>query len=154
MTMPCDPASADDRRYPDRPYVGVGAVVWRGNRVLLVKRGRAPRKGQWSIPGGIQHLGETVTDAARREVREETGLAIEVIDIITVVDWVDRDDDNGVRYHFTLIDVLAEWRDGEARAQDDAADVAWAGLDELHDYGLWSETERVIRLAATRRGRP
>ena len=95
-----------------------------------------------------------MTDAARREVHEETGLAIEVIDIITVVDWVDRDDDNGVRYHFTLIDVLAEWRDGEARAQDDAADVAWAGLDELHDYGLWSETERVIRLAATRRGRP
>lgn len=154
MTTPCDPAPTDDRRYPDRPFVGVGAVVWRGDKVLLVKRGRAPRKGQWSIPGGAQHLGETVTDAARREVREETGLAIEVIDIITVVDWIDRDDDNGVRYHYTLIDVRAEWRDGEARAQDDAADVAWAALDELHDYGLWSETERVIRLAATRRGGP
>jgi ADP-ribose pyrophosphatase YjhB (NUDIX family) len=150
-TNPSAATEGDERRYPDRPFVGVGVVVWRGQSVLLIKRGRPPRQGQWSLPGGVQQLGETVFEAARREVREETGLEIEVVDIVAVVDSIQRDDQGGVRYHYTLVDVLAEWRAGEARAQDDAADAAWTTLDELERFDLWDETVRVIGLAAERR---
>ncbi len=153
---PSSPSQAperDDRRYPERPIVGVGVVLWRDHQVLLIKRGKPPRQGMWSLPGGVQQLGETVFEAARREVREETGLEIEVIDIVAVVDSIQRDDDGRVRYHYTLVDVLAEWRAGEARAQDDAADATWARADELASFELWDETLRVIGLAAERRGR-
>jgi ADP-ribose pyrophosphatase YjhB (NUDIX family) len=143
----------DDRTYPDRPFVGVGVVVWRDDQVLLVQRGKPPRQGQWSIPGGIQHLGETVFEAGRREVREETELEIEIIDLLAVVDSIQRDDDDRVRYHYTLVDLVAEWRAGEARAQDDAAAVAWARLDDLKRFDLWHETVRIIHLAAERRDR-
>lgn len=141
----------DDRTYPDRPFVGVGVVVWRGAEVLLIQRGKPPRQGQWSIPGGIQHLGETVFEAGRREVREETGLEIEIVDLLAVVDSIQHDAERRVRYHYTLVDLFAEWREGEARAQDDAADVAWVALGDLGRYELWDETVRIIHLAAGRR---
>lgn len=137
--------------YPEQPLVGVGAVVWRDERVLLIRRGKPPRQDEWSLPGGRQELGETVAEAARREVREETGLDVAVQDVIAVVDLIERDDDGRVRFHYTLIDVLADWRAGEAQAGDDAAAVAWASLDELPRYTLWSETERIIRLSAEQR---
>jgi ADP-ribose pyrophosphatase YjhB (NUDIX family) len=136
---------------PTSPVVGVGAVVWRDDRVLLIKRGKPPRQDTWSLPGGRQELGETVAEAAQREVREETGLEIVVRDVVAVVDAIDRDDDGQIAYHYTLIDVLAEWHSGEAIAGDDATAVVWATLDELAQYELWSETERIIRLAAERR---
>ena len=141
------------RSYPDRPFVGIGAIVFRAEEVLLVRRGRPPREGQWSIPGGIQQLGETVFEAARREVREEAGLEIEVIDVVAVVDSIARDEGGRVRYHYTLVDLRAEWRSGDAVAGDDAAEVAWVSLDRLAEFGLWGETVRVIRLAAERRAR-
>lgn len=139
------------REYPTSPLIGVGAVIWREDRVLLIRRGKPPRENEWSLPGGRQELGETVAEAARREAREETGLAITVRDVVAVVDLIDRDAEGGVRFHYTLIDVLAEWQSGEAVAGDDAAEVAWVALDELPRYSLWSETERVIRLADERR---
>lgn len=139
------------RSYPEQPLVGVGSVVWRGEHVLLIRRGQPPRQDEWSLPGGSQELGETVAEAARREVLEETGLDVTIHDVIAVVDLIDRDDDGRIRFHYTLIDVLAEWRAGEARAGDDAAEVAWATLDELPHYTLWSETEHIIRLSAERR---
>lgn len=139
------------RTYPEQPLVGVGSVIWRDDRVLLIRRGQPPKQDEWSLPGGRQELGETVAEAARREVLEETGLEIEVHDVIAVVDLIDRDDDGRIRFHYTLIDLLAEWRAGEARAGDDAAAVVWATLDELAQYTLWSETERIIRLSAERR---
>lgn len=134
------------RQYPDRPFVGVGAVVVHGGRVLLAKRGNPPRAGDWSLPGGAQVVGETVFDAARREIREETGLEIEVLGVVDVVDSIQRDDDGRVRYHYTLIDVVAEAASDAAEASDDAAAVGWFSLDELAGLGLWSETERIIRL--------
>lgn len=139
------------REYPTSPLIGVGAVIWREDRVLLIRRGKPPRENEWSLPGGRQELGETVAEAARREAREETGLAITVRDVVAVVDLIDRDADGRVQFHYTLIDVLAEWQSGEAVAADDAAEVAWVALDELPRYSLWSETERVIRLADERR---
>ncbi|MDX9861044.1 MAG: NUDIX hydrolase [Rhodospirillales bacterium] len=134
------------RLYPDRPFVGVGAVVLNGERVLLARRGNPPRAGDWSLPGGAQMTGETVFEAACREVREETGLDVEVLGVVDVVDSITRDDDGRVRYHYTLIDVVAEAKSHTATAGDDAAAVGWFSLDELGRMNLWSETERIIRL--------
>lgn len=139
------------RSYPDRPIVGVGAVVWRGGELLLARRGRPPKQGTWTLPGGMQHVGETVAETARREIREETGLDIEVVDVVAVVDLIERDAAGAVRYHYTIVDVLAEWRGGEAVAGDDVDAVAWVRPDALDGYELSGDALRVIRLAAERR---
>ena len=139
------------REYPERPVVGVGIVVWHGDRVLLVQRGRPPRQGQWSLPGGGQQLGETVAEAAQRELHEETGLMVELGEVVATVDLIDRDDSGRVRYHYTLIDFTAEARDAALRPGDDAADAGWFELEQLEALGLWSETIRIIGLARERR---
>ena len=141
------------RDYPDRPIVGVGVVVWRDDRVLLIRRGRPPRLGQWSLPGGAQELGETVLQAARREVMEETGLALTAVELLTVVDLIERDAEARarVRYHYTLIDFVAEAAEGAAVAAGDAASIGWFTLAEIAELELWEETRRIIALAAERR---
>jgi ADP-ribose pyrophosphatase YjhB (NUDIX family) len=139
------------REYPPRPIVGVGVVVWKDDRVLLVRRGKPPRQGQWSLPGGAQRLGETLGETARREVQEETGLEVRLTGLVDALDSIERDGDGGVRYHYTLVDFAAEWQEGTARAGGDAAEVGWFGLAELARLGLWSETLRVIEHAAARR---
>ncbi len=142
------------RLYPERPVVGVGAVVWRGggsDEVLLVRRGRPPRAGQWSLPGGGQRVGETLLEAVAREVREETGLELADAQLLTTLDLIDRDPDGRVRYHYTLVDFAAEAVPGEAVAGDDAEAVAWFPLTALAGLGLWAETLRVIGLAAAAR---
>ena len=140
-----------ERSYPRRPFVGVGVVVFKDDLVLLIKRGRPPRQGIWSLPGGLQETGETVFAAAAREIREETGLTVEVIELVDVVDSITHDEQDRTQYHYTLVDVRAEWRAGEAVAADDAEAVTWAKLDGLAAFDLWSETERVIRLAQAQR---
>jgi 8-oxo-dGTP diphosphatase len=139
------------REYPDRPWVAVGVVVWRDDRVLLVRRGKPPRQGLWGLPGGGQELGETVYEAAAREVREETGLTVEPLVVLTVADSITRDDVERIRFHYTLIEIEAEWRAGEPVAGDDAADAAWFPFAEIERLDLWSETERIIRMSAERR---
>ena len=129
----------------------MGVVVWRDDRFLLVRRGKEPNRGQWSIPGGAQHLGETVYTAAEREVLEETGLSVRVLGLVDVVDGIRRDDDGRVSWHYTLIDVVAEWLAGEAIAGDDAEAVAWFTLEELSRLDLWRETERIIRKSSSLR---
>ena len=141
------------RDHPDRPVVGVGVVALRGDSVLLIRRRQAPRVGQWSLPGGAQELGETVKHAARRELREETGLDAGRLRLIDVVDLIDRDEGAHVVQHYTLIDFATELGEAEPRAGGDAAEVRWAPLDGLEAYNLWDETRRVIELAATRRPR-
>ena len=133
--------------YPARPLIGVGVVVFKDDRVLLVRRGKPPRRGQWSLPGGRQRLGETVRAAAAREVAEEAGLTIEVTALLDVVDSMTRDEDGSLAYHYTLVDFLAEWRAGAAAAGGDATEVAWADPDHLAPYDLWDETLRIIALA-------
>ena len=140
------------REYPARPFVGVGVVVWREDRVLLVRRARPPRAGSWSLPGGLLELGETAQDAARREVAEETGIAVRLLGLIDVVDLVRRDEAGRVRRHYTLLDYAAEWARGELRAGSDAAEAAWFPLAGLEDLDLWSETVRIIRRSRERRG--
>ena len=139
--------------YPNRPLIGIGVVVFKDDRVLLIRRGKPPRLGQWSLPGGRQRLGERIEEAAAREVREETGLEVTVRGLVDVLDSITRDDQGAVEYHYTLIDLLAEWRAGEARAGHDAAGVTWADPADLGPYALWSETERIIALAMAKRRR-
>ena len=139
-----DEEQTNPRQYPDRPYVGVGVVIFRGEEVLLAQRGKWPRRGTWSIPGGAQELGETVHEAGQREIREETGLEIDIIGLIEVVDAITHDDDGEVLFHYTLIDLVAEWRSGEAQALDDVAGVRWVHIDSIDDYELRSSTRRVI----------
>jgi len=137
--------------YPNRPLIGVGVVVFNGDAVLLIRRGKPPREGQWSLPGGRQRLGERIAETARREVREEAGIDVDVGPLIDVVDSITRDDQGQVQYHYTLVDLLAEWTAGEAVAGHDAAEVAWADPGDLAPYGLWKETERIVALALQRR---
>ena len=137
--------------YPNRPLIGVGVIVFKEDRVLLIRRGKPPRAGQWSLPGGRQRLGETVRETAAREVREETGCEVEVTALLDVLDSLTRDAAGEIQYHYTLVDFLAEWRGGEARAAGDAAEVAWADPDALESYELWSETLRLIALGRERR---
>jgi 8-oxo-dGTP diphosphatase len=135
------------RIYPRRPVIGVGTVVWHGERVLLVRRARPPREGQWSLPGGAQQLGETLAEAACREVREEAGLEVELGAVVATVDLIERDSDGRVRYHYTLVDFTAEAASLALRPGSDAADARWFELSEIETLGLWSETVRIIRLA-------
>jgi 8-oxo-dGTP diphosphatase len=139
------------REYPAQPITGVGVVVWHGDRVLLVRRAKPPRHGQWSLPGGAQQLGETLRDAARREVREEAGLEIEPGEVIATLDLIERDEGGRVRYHYVLIDFVAEAVSAELRPGDDAAAARWCTLEEAERLGLWSETLRVIGLAKGQR---
>lgn len=136
------------REFPARPIVGIGAVIVGRKGVVLIKRGKAPRLGSWSLPGGAQKLGETVHEAARREIREETGLAAEIRGLVDVVDSVSPEKDGRIKYHYTLIDVWATaLTDAEPVAGGDAADARWVALDDLDALNLWSETRRVIDMA-------
>ena len=135
------------REYPARPLVGLGVVMLRPGEVLLIRRGKPPHAGRWSIPGGAQRVGETAEEGARREMLEETGLHAPRLLLAAHVDSITRDGAGAVQYHYTILDFAAEWAGGEARAGGDAAEAAWAPLDGLAPYDLWSEAHRVIALA-------
>ena len=121
-------------------------------RLLLVQRGRAPRAGQWALPGGVQELGETLFETATREVLEETGIAIEPLAIITALDLIERDED-GVRYHYTLVEITARYAGGEAMAKDDAADVRWVAPDEIATLDAWEQVGHMVALSQDPEGR-
>ena len=146
-------ADRSDRRYPDRPVVGVGAIVFESGRVLLVERGREPQKGLWSLPGGALEVGETLTDALRREIREETGLEIRVLEVVEVFERILRDDEGRAEYHYVLIDYLCEKTGGQLGAADDAARTAWVERDRLPDYPLTAGLQPVIEKAFAMRHR-
>ncbi|HXF64504.1 MAG TPA: NUDIX hydrolase [Caldilineaceae bacterium] len=136
------------RRYPDAPLVGVGVAVFDdAGRVLLVQRSRPPRAGQWGLPGGLVDLGERLADAARREVAEECAIAIEIGDVVGTFEPIERDAEGKVEYHYVVIDFWARHRSGVPQAQDDAAAVAWAGMDELEPFALKPDTRQVIEKA-------
>jgi 8-oxo-dGTP diphosphatase len=133
------------REYPETPLVGVGAIIIRDDRVLLVKRAHPPIQGQWSIVGGVLEVGELVRDAAIREVREETGLLIEPGELLGVYDRILRDPDKRVQYHYVLIDYLCRPVGGELLAGSDAAEVRWFTREELPALKLAEDTLEVIQ---------
>jgi 8-oxo-dGTP diphosphatase len=136
-----------NREYPDRPLVGVGGVVIADGRTLLIRRGSAPLKGHWSIPGGMLELSESIVAGVRRELAEETGLEVRVLDLIEVFERIVPGEGGRTRYHFVILDYLCEMAGGEARAGSDVTDVAWAGEEELEKYSLTAIATRVIKRA-------
>ncbi len=139
-----------EREYPDRPWVGIGVVAFDGDRVLLVQRGKPPRLGMWSLPGGAQQVGERAEAAARRELLEETGIEVGPLEVAAVVDAISRDEKNAVRFHYTIVDYCGRWTAGVARPGDDVAAVAWALPEELPSFDLTPDVLRVISLARSR----
>lgn len=133
------------RDYPERPIIGVGAVIIRGDRVLLVRRATEPLKGDWSVPGGVLELGEKLRDGVRREVLEETRLEVEPGDVLDVFDSIFRDEQGRTQYHYVLIDYLCTSISDEAKAGSDVSEVRWVRQDELAAMGLRESIERVVR---------
>jgi 8-oxo-dGTP diphosphatase len=134
----------DNRQYPERPIVGVGAVIVDEGKVLLVKRKYEPLKGQWSLPGGMVEIGETLETALTREMLEETGLRVDVGPVIEVFDRIMRDEDRRVRYHFVLLDYLCWPSDGSLQAGSDVEEAIWADPARLGEYGLTEKAMSVI----------
>jgi ADP-ribose pyrophosphatase YjhB (NUDIX family) len=143
------------REYPLQPLVGVGAIVVEDGRVLLIKRGKAPLLGEWSIPGGMLELGETLRRGAEREAREETGLVVRATELLGVFERVVPDKDgDGERtlYHYVLIDFLCERISGSVCAGCDAADARWFTAAELEGLKLPEDTRDVLRLGLQKTG--
>jgi len=133
------------REFPEVPLVGVGAIIIEGDRVLLVKRAHPPLQAQWSIPGGVLEVGELVREAAVREAREETGLAVEPGELLGVYDRILRDPEKRVQYHYVLIDFLCRPVGGDLSAASDAAEARWFTREELPALKLAADTQDVIR---------
>lgn len=133
----------NDRNRPSAPQVGVGAVVINDQRILLVKRKNAPKKGKWAIPGGLVELGESLQQAAQREVREETGLTIKAKEPIHTFDLIERTPNGKILFHYVVVDVLAIYVRGKIRSSDDAADARWFSPEELKILEM-TETTRVL----------
>lgn len=121
------------REYPERPWVGVGALIFDKGRVLLVRRGHAPSLGEWSIPGGALEVGETLADGVKREVLEETGLVVEPVATVDAVDRIARDNAGRVQFHYVLVDYLCRVVGGSAAFASDAVGLRWTAMDELGD---------------------
>ncbi|HXJ11283.1 MAG TPA: NUDIX hydrolase [Candidatus Limnocylindrales bacterium] len=142
------------REYPDRPVVGIGGVVIQNGRALLIKRGSEPLLGQWSIPGGTLELGESLQEGVARELREETGLEVRVLDMIEAFDRIFLDpaahkakDRSRPKYHYVIVDYLCERLSGEAQAGSDVTDIAFAAEEELEKFQMTTTAMRVLHRA-------
>ena len=131
------------REYPEHPIVGVGGVIIRGDCVLLIRRGREPLKGEWSIPGGMLELGESLTEGIRREVLEETGLEVHPLEALTVFDRIQKNGER-VQYHYVIVDYLCRATGGSLKAGSDVLDARWVSRDELASYKVTPKAEEVI----------
>jgi ADP-ribose pyrophosphatase YjhB (NUDIX family) len=141
----------DDRRYPKRPLVGIGALIFHRGRILMAERGKEPLKGWWSLPGGAVETGESLDHAVRREVREETGLEVEPVRMFEIFERIMRDEAGAAEYHYILIDYVCRITGGSLCAGDDVARVAWMRENELADLQITEGTLGVIRKAFRKR---
>lgn len=137
----------ESREYPSRPFTGAGVVVFKDDTVLLIRRGKPPKAGEWSLPGGAQQVGETIAETAAREVLEETGVEIVEPQFLGVVDAIVPDETGKIRFHYTLIDFWSEWRSGEPDAADDAAHAEWMPLSHVSQLPMWEKTREFISKA-------
>lgn len=141
------------REYPERPIVGVGAIVIRDDRVLLIRRGNEPLKGEWSVPGGAVECGETLDAAVAREVVEETGLVVDVGPLVEVIDRIRLDSAGRPQYHYVLVDYLCDVKGGTLQCGSDAVDARWTEVDQLAALAVAPATVSVIRKAYAMRAR-
>jgi 8-oxo-dGTP diphosphatase len=141
-----------DRRYPKRPLVGVGALIFRRDRILMAQRGKEPLKGWWSLPGGALELGEALQDAVRREVLEETGLEVEPVKLFEVFERIMRDDSGAPEYHYVLIDYVCRVTGGKLFPGDDVCAVEWVRRRDLASFNITEGTLAVIERAFEKRG--
>lgn len=135
------------REYPDRPFVGIGAVILRPGAALLVRRGRPPGVGRWSLPGGAQAVGETAEAAARRELLEETGLTVGPMLLAGMADSIHQDPDGRIRFHYTILDYAARWTGGVPAAGDDVTDARFWEFDAFGALDLTADAVRIIAAA-------
>jgi ADP-ribose pyrophosphatase len=131
--------------YPAQPVVAVGAIVFKNSRVLLVRRAQAPSRDLWAIPGGRVKIGETLQEAAEREILEETGITIQAREPVYTFDYIERDGSELPRFHYVIIDMIADYVRGEIRAGDDAADARWVCAEELAGLKVSSKTVRLLK---------
>jgi len=134
----------DDRRYPQRPLIGVGALIFQRGRILMAQRGKEPLKNWWSLPGGALELGERLTDGVRREVREETGLEIRPLGVLEIFERIILDANRAPEYHYVLIDYICRIEGGELRAGDDVCAVEWVRQRDLPKLPITEGTLAVI----------
>jgi 8-oxo-dGTP diphosphatase len=134
-----------EREYPDCPRVGVGAVVVKDGRVLLVKRGAEPNRGLWAIPGGSLELGETLREGAQREILEETGLVVDAKHPVYTFDYFERDPQGRIRFHFVIVDMLADYLRGDLKAADDALEARWLSPADLKTIELSVNTAKILK---------
>ncbi|RLB86106.1 MAG: NUDIX hydrolase [Deltaproteobacteria bacterium] len=144
MMQPVGMQCTMKRKYPSMPIPAVAGVIFSGDRVLVVKRANPPSKGQWSLPGGAVKIGETCEDALRREIDEEVGLGVKIKALVEVVDKIFLDDQGRVKYHYIILEYLAEHVKGRPRACSDAMQVKWVDVAKLSLLGLGQDTIRVI----------
>ena len=128
---PDEPQGNEGRWYPKAPITGVGGIIQKDGRVLLVKRGKEPNKGKWTVPGGVVEVGETLHEAVKREVMEECSIDVEVESVVDTFDAISRDEDGRVHYHFVIIDFMAKYVSGEIKAGSDAAECRWVAPEEM-----------------------
>lgn len=135
------------REHPKQPLIGVGALIIENGRIVLIKRAKAPLLGEWSIPGGMLELGESLRQGTEREALEETGLVVRADELLGVFDRIVPDAEGNIVYHYVLIDFLCQHVRGELRAGADAADAHWFSAEDLEKLPLADDTAGVIRLA-------
>lgn len=131
--------------YPVEPRVGVGAITFKDGKVLLVKRGIEPSRGLWAIPGGTLKLGETLQECAAREILEETGITINVGDCVYVFDFIERDDQRKIKFHYVIVDFAADYLSGEAKGADDAEDARWFSPEDLEAVPVAVNTTHALK---------
>ena len=137
--------TASDTRHPPVPRVAVGALVIKAGAVLLVKRGKAPSEGKWAIPGGSVELGETLQQAAEREIFEETGIRIRAVEPVYTFDFIERNRYGRIRFHYVIIDLAAEYLSGKIKPGDDADQAAWIPFAELKDLDMNATTRAFLK---------
>jgi 8-oxo-dGTP diphosphatase len=140
-----DLPSESDGSYPAQPRVAVGAIVFKDSKVLLVQRGKPPAANLWAIPGGRVEIGESLTAAAEREIFEETGITIRALEPIYTFDVIERDASGRTRFHYVIVDLIADYLAGDIRAGDDASAARWVTSDEMAALKVSSKTRQLLK---------
>lgn len=135
---------SESREYPTRPFCAVGAIVRKGTAVLVIRRGKPPLGGEWSVPGGGVELGETMREAVVREVREECGIEIAVGDVVDTIDIIQRDGEGRVLFHYAIVDYVADWVGGELQATSDITEAHWVLPEDLDSYPMNPQTRVIL----------